>query len=129
MRRPRSTRRLQQAVRHLVHGTVTAHGHDMARPGADGACRELGAVPRTGGALGLHAPPLAPELAHDRVERARRRAAPRGGIEDDVDMDQRPIISSEARSVSGIGPRTGQERYTGSARSLTTGSPCTGRTP
>jgi hypothetical protein len=68
------------------------------------------------GALGVHGPALCPELAHDGIQRARRRAAPRDGIEDDVGMDQTPIISIEARSGSGIGPRDAQER-----RSTTTG--------
>src|SRR2546429_1164541 len=97
--------RMQQAVRHLVHGTVAARGHDMARPRADRARGELDAVPGTSGTLGHHTPALAPELADDRVERARRRAAPGGGVEDEVGMDQRPIISIEARSGSGSGLR------------------------
>src|SRR5919197_296284 len=121
MLRPyRSGRVTQQAVGHFVNGAIAAHGDDMTRPGTHGARRELDAVSRTSGALRLHAPALAPELAHDRVEGPRRRTAPRGGIEDDVGMDQRRIISSEARSGSGIGPRGGQVCGNG-APSTTTG--------
>src|SRR5438132_761873 len=41
------------------------------------------------------------------------RARPGGGIEDDVGMDQRLIISIEARSGSGIGPRGGSAAVLG----------------
>src|SRR2546429_9395767 len=116
--------RMQQAVRHLVHGTVAARGHDMARPRADRARGELDAVPGTSGTLRLHAPALAPELADDRVERARRRAAHRGRVEDEGGMDQKPIISIEARYGSGSGLTQVVER-----RATTTGRPRTARRP
>ena len=50
---------------------------------------ELGAVARPLGALDLDRPALAVELARDRIERAFRRAAAGGGVEDDVGVDQR----------------------------------------
>ena len=81
---------LQQTVRDLVHRAVTAHGHHAPGSRPDGTRRELDAVPGTIGTFRLHGPALTPELAHDGVERPRRRTAPRGRIEDDVGMDQRP---------------------------------------
>src|SRR6266567_9336250 len=106
MLRPYPTGRLaQQPVRDLVHGAVTADGHDAAGTRAHRRCGERDAVAGMIGALGLHGPTLAAELTHNRVERARGRAAPRGGIEDDVGMNQTPIISIEARSGSASGLR------------------------
>ena len=113
MLRPSPTGREQHAVGHLVYGTITADGHYTTGTRADRARRELDAVSGTIRALGFHAPALAPKLAHDRIERARRRTTPGGGIEDDVGMDQRLIISIEARSGSGIGPRGGSAAVLG----------------
>jgi len=44
------------------------------------------------GALHLHRPPLAVELARDGIECAGRRAAARRRVEDDVGVDQRPSL-------------------------------------
>jgi len=46
-------------------------------------------MPGALGALEVDAPALPLELTRDRIERARRPAAARGGIEDEVGLDQR----------------------------------------
>src|SRR6266540_1649046 len=90
----------QQPVRDLVHGAVAADGHDPVRPLARRARGELDAVAGTLGPLDVDRPAVALELARDGIERATRRAAGRGGIEDDVGVDQRlfryPFASSSS---------------------------------
>jgi len=67
---------------------VAAHGHDPSDAVTGGPRRELGPV-----AWGLrpddvHGPALAPELARHGVERPSASATARGGVEDDLGVDQ-----------------------------------------
>ncbi len=82
--------RAQDPVCDLVHRAIAADGDDAPNARPRRPLRQLHPVPRPFGPFGLNGPALALELARDRIERARRRAASRGGVQDDVGLDQRP---------------------------------------
>jgi len=79
----------QHPVRHVVHGAVAADGNNAPRSVPGRARGQLDAVPRPFGARDFDRPPLAAELARDRIESPGRRTAARRRIEHDVSVDQR----------------------------------------
>ena len=72
-----------------MHGAISTHGHDTGGAVARRLCRELGPVTGALGARYVHGPTLALELARHGVEPPGAGAATRGGIEDDMSVNQR----------------------------------------
>jgi len=68
---------------------VAAHGHDPSDAVTGGPGRELGPVAWALRPDDVHGPALALELARHGIERPSAGAAARGGVEDDLGVDQR----------------------------------------